>query len=482
MIDLFNEETAKYIVKKIQDEKGRLELNEKLFNIYEGQIGPLLIEKMKEDISESSFIQAKERICPINILEKVIDKLSKIYQQEPKRQVMEGKESDKAILGKLEEMLNIDHKLNINNEFSNLFRYSLLQLGINQETRKPFVRTIPNHKFVVINTSPVDLTNADIVCLLMNSVETGGIVTDIYHVYTDYQFAIYDGSGNIRYDLINDLGQDGTIPTNKKPFIYLNMSDNLIMPNVQSDTLDMSLLIPLLLSDGNYIAKFCAFSILYGIDIDDKNMKRAPNTFWSFKSDNESDKTPSIGSVKPEGDIQVLISSAMSQLAIWLDTKGLKAGSIDQLTSDNAVSGIAKLIDEADVTDSRQHQASIYRMFEVDFWDLLLNYWYPFWVEQGLVDNLGIFSTNAYVSTNFKPQIPMYNRGQQVKDLKEEVNAGFTTRRRAIIALNPKMSDYEVDKLIEEIDEDKPVNWVIENGANQEQNRNEDNGKDTDIP
>lgn len=480
-MNLFDKDVAKYIVKSIQDENDRLKINEKLFNIYEGQIGPILIEKMKNDISESSFIQAKERICPINILEKVIDKLSKIYQQEPKREVMEGRESDKKIVENLEEILNIDHKLNINNEFSNLFRYSLLQLGVNLETRKPFVRTIPNHKFVVINTSQVDPTNPDIVCLLMNSVETAGIKTEIYHIYTDYQFAVYDGSGTIRYDIMAELGQDGTIPTNKKPFIYLNMSDNLIMPNIQTDTLDMSLLIPLLLSDGNYIAKFCAFSILYGIDIDDKNMKRAPNTFWSFKSDAESDKAPSIGSVKPEGDIQVLISSAMSQLGIWLDTKGLKAGSIDQLTSNNAVSGIAKMIDEADVTDSRQHQASIYRMFEVEFWDLLLNYWYPFWVEQGLVDNLGMFSPNAYVATNFKPQIPLYNRGQQVKDLKEEVTAGFTTRKRAIIALNPKMSDYEIDKLLEEIEEDKPVAWVVSNGADQEQNGDEDNGEDTDL-
>jgi len=479
MVNLFDKETAKFIVDKIQSEKPRLDLNAKLFNIYEGHVGDYLEEKMISDLSEGSYKEARERKCSINILKKVIDKLSKIYQQEPNREVLGGSKTDYKIVKNFEEILNIDHKLNVNNELMNLYKYSLLQLSLDVENRKPFIRTIPNHKFVVINLSKTNPTTPDIVCLLMDSVKDAHMDVDIYHIYTDDQFAVYDGNGKIRFDLMNELEQDGENPVGKKPFIYLNSSENLSMPKVQSDTFDITLLIPLLLTDINYIAKFSAFSILYGIDIDDKNMKRAPNTFWRFKSDVTTDKAPSIGTVKPEGDIDVLTKSAMDQFGLWLNTKGIKPSSIGD--ADNLASGVAKMIDEADITDSRTWQASLYTTFEKEFWDLLLKYWYPFWLDQGFVDNIGVFNPNSKVIPRFKPQTPLQDRGKLVVDLKTEMEAGFLTQKRAIKILNPKMTDSEIDILIKEIEMEKPIPVVMNDAeaANKEQDTDENNDKDT---
>ena len=480
MINLYSEVTAKMVVKFIEDNKDRIDTNQKLFDIYEGDIGTLLADKMKADLGEKSFLQAKERMCPVNVLKRILDKLSKIYQQEPKREVVNGVESDKKILDKFEELLNINHKFNTNNELWNLYLNSLIQIG--NINGKPFIRSIPNHKFLIMNTSEVDPTSPDIVILFMGaSTDDLGKIIQTYWVYTDEQFCIYDSTKIIRYDLLTALGQDGTIPTNSKPFCYLNASENLAMPKIQNDTLDMTLLIPLLLSDTGYIAKFSTYSIMYGIDVDDKNMTMGPNVFWNFSSDPESDKNPSVGTIKPEGDIDQLIKLAISQMSIWLDTKGIKVGSIGNATVDNAASGISKLIDEADVTEIRNFQATIYGIFERNFWDLLLHKLYPFWIEQGLIDNYGTFSPNASVSVSFKPQTPLVDKGEQVKILNEEVLAGFTTKRRAIMELNPDMTEKEIDELMAEIDSETEV-MVINNGNESniaEQNGNENNTSDT---
>ena len=465
MIDILNEETIKNIHKYIKDNKDRIEVNDKLFEIYEGRIGPLLSEKMISDLNEKSYEQAKERKVPINVLKRICDKLSKIYQQEPRREVVDGKESDKKIVEKFEHLLDIDHKFNINNELWNTYYNSLLQMSISDG--KPFIRTIPNNKFLVMNMSSIDPTSPDIVILFM-APELDSMLnkTDIYWIYTDTQFAIIDSTPKLRTDLMVNLKQDGSNPVPKKPFMYLNASENLPMPAIQSDTLDMTLEIPLLLSDTTYIAKFTTFSIMYGIDVDDENMKVAPNVFWKFKSDQESDKTPSIGTIKPEGDIDKLLNLATTIFELWLNLRGIKSGSIGTLQVTSAASGISKMIDEADVSEIRTFQATIYSRYEEEFWDLLLNVYYPFWKEQGLIEDYGTFTVGAKVSVNFAPQTPLHNRGEQVTSLKEEVDAGFSTVRRAIEALNPQMTETEIDELLADIEGEKEVNVeVIPNGA-----------------
>jgi len=454
MIDLFNPDYAKNLVQWVHNQGERISVNTALFNIYEKRIGKLLEKKMIDDLGEKSFLQAKERKAPINIARRVLDKLSKIYQQEPRRQVIGGKESDSRLVEKFEQLLNIDHKLNINNELLNLYLNSLLQIGIDEG--KPFVRNISNHKFLIKNESQVNPSSPDVYILFMDSiVDSMGVELEIYWIYTDYNFAIYDGNGAIRYDLMSELGQDGLNYYGVAPFMYQNMSDNLCMPTIQDDTLDITLLIPLLLSDVNYIAKFTAYSIMYGVDVDASKLSMSPNVFWNFKSDSESDKKPEIGTVKPEGDIDSLISSTMSQLSMWLNTKGLKGSTIGSVDASNVASGIAKIIDEADVTDIRQYQASLYSVYETRFWDILLNNIYPLWKEQGLIDDYGTFTVGAKVVVSFQEPTPVINRGEQVRVLKDELDAGFTTKRRAIMLLNPEMTDKEVDQLIAEIEADK---------------------------
>jgi len=481
-IDLTNEENIKGIFKFIESNKERIDLNEKLFNIYEGQIGKQLDQKMIADLGQKTYDQAKERKVPINILKKIIDKKSKIYQQDPRRDVtIDGKISkkDEKILRKFEELLNIDHKFNIHNELFNLYLYGLIQIGNNNGT--PFIRAIPNHRYLVMNVSHIDPTSADVI-ILWEDIEKGEGSKRYYWVYTDEQFVIYDSQQNVRLDIMAELDQDGKIPFGEKPFAYLSASDNLVMPLEQADTLDMTLLIPLLLTDTSYIAKFSSFSIVYTVDVDDSEVSMAPNAIWSLKSDEDTDKKPEVNMIKPQGDVEQLVKLAVTQLAIWLDSQGIKSGSIGDLTTSNVASGISKMIDDADISEIRRMQVMLYKIFEENFWNLLLKKIYPFWVEQNKIENFGTFSPNAKVVVNFAPQTAIIDRGQQVRDLKEEVEANFNTRKRAIKALNPQMNDTEIDELLKEIDEEEKANQeVISFGESIQQDTDTDNAEGSDV-
>ena len=480
MVDLHNEKTAEIIFKYIEKNRPRITLNSKIFDIYEGEIGSHLKEKILQDLGEETFQAAKERIVPVNIFKKYVDKVSKIYQQSPRREVT-GSTSDaqaikdKEIVDKFVDILDWDMKMNINNELWNSFRYSLLQVGSDKE--KPFIRTIPNHQFLIMSISHIDPTSDDVVILFMEpEKDVNGMEKQIYWIYTDDQFAIYDSTPKIRLDLMLELNQDGTLPYDGKPFGYLNESTNLTMPKIQNDTFDITLLIPLLLSDTTYIAKFTTFTQMYTIDVDAKKLSLSPNFIWPLQSDDETDKKPEVGTIKPEGDIDKLTNLALSLLEVWLNTKGVKTGAIGTATVEAAASGISKLIDEADTLDIREAQATMYSKFETQMWDYILKVLYPFWKEQGMIENFGEFSPNAKVVTTFAPQTPVTNRRDIVSGQKEELDAGFTTKKRAIKTINPNMGDSDIDELMVEIEDDEEV---LSFGEPTEQDGNETEGSNT---
>jgi hypothetical protein len=66
------------------------------------------------------------------------------------------------------------------------------------------------------------------------------------------------------------------------------------------------------------------------------------------------------------------------------------------------------------------------------------------------------------VITEFVDDIPLNNRGTLVADLKAEVDAKFTTRKKAIQTLNPYMTSSQVDEYMIEIDEEHTTEITVD--------------------
>lgn len=471
MIDLFSDKSRKEIAAFIQSEVGRLEYQAEIFEIMEGNLKGLLEERMMDDLGRKSFMAARTRQAPINVFRKIVDKLTKIYDNPVIRSVEGGTEQDEKLLAWYEEILNVNRKFGKNNENYNTYLYGLLQIGLTDSkpgslTRTPFIRSIPNHQFLIYNTSRTDPTTPDVIIVCMGKRQDDkGQTQHIYYIYTDLQFVIIDQSGEVIQDMMMDLELDGENTYGTTPFAYANGSQDCVMPSIQTDNKDMTLLIPILLTDLNYAVKFQAFSVFVGIDIDDKAVEFSPNSILLFQTKPGGEK-PSFDVVKPSIDISETLSLASSQMSLWLSSKGIRPGQIGQIGADQLSSGISKMIEESDTFDSIKKQITIYEEFEKVFWEKLLKDIHPKWVAAGVVENKTIFTPSARVVTKFTKPVPLQTRGDLVKDLEAEVLAGFTSKKRAIEILNSELKASEIDDLMEDIEEETPKITGVMNGAN----------------
>lgn len=468
MIDLFSDIDRKKVAAFIRNEKDRLSYNEKIQDILDGAIQGLLEQRMKEDLGIKSYMSASTRKAPINVFRKIVDKLTKIYDQPILRTVENGNDQDLELVQWYERKFNLNRKMGKNNFKFNAFYYALLQIGLKDNPtassldariRQPFVRTVPNHQFLVMNASRVDNSSPDVIILCMEKrALANGTEQQVYYVYTDLQFVIMDQNGDIIADLMVDNELDGFNPYQVTPFAYSNDSDDAAMPAVQTDNLDLALLIPLLLTDLNYAVKFQAFSVFVAINLDDKKVEFSPNSIISFQTPpGEGDNKASFDVIKPTIDITQTLSLASSQMALWLSTKGVRPGQIAQIGADQLASGISKMIDESDTFESIKKQIKVYEQTEAEFWEKLLHHIHPAWVAAGVVENKTIFSADARVVTKFTEPVPMQTRAEKIAELGSEMDQGLTSRKRAIKMLNTGLTDEEIEELIKEIDEETPV-------------------------
>jgi len=448
-MSLFNQVDVLY--DHIKSQRNTINHNADLFNIYEGDLLSFVIKDLKNQLSAQSFDIAKSRIPPINILQRLVDKLSKIYQQQPMRYVNTQIDRDKELLSYYETSMDFNATMNGSNEFYNLYKNNLIMPYVYRG--KPGLRSISSDMFTVYSDSKVQPNKPTHLITFHCIKDRDGYDKDVYYTYTDDEFMIFDSDKKIRYDLMAESNnEDGVNVFGKIPAIYINRSKNLLIPKPDTDVKKMSVLLPVMLADLNFAVMMQAFSILYGIDLNNEGMTLSPNAFWHFRSNEDSDKKPEIGVLKPQVDIQPTLELIQSQISMWLQTRGIKPGSVGQLTQDNFASGISKLIDEMDTSEERQKQVAVYSYAESDFWNLIVNHMHPVWRSQSLIDSRLDWTPGAEISTRFHEQLPILNRGDIVADMKAEVDAGFTTRRRAIKKLNPRMSDEDIESLIVEID------------------------------
>lgn len=450
----------KALLEFIKCQKPRLEHNRDVIAIQEGELLAFVEAHFKKEFSSRDSVeQVMPRIAPINFLTQIIDKLSKIYQDGVKRTVIDGNESDEELLRWYEKVMQMNSVMNVGNEYFNTFKSNLNQIFISN--RKPKLRAIPNDRFMVYSNNKIDPLIPTHIIMPMGQKQKPDQryknkyrSVDEYVVWTDTEAYLLDSEGVTEPFL--DSG-DFSNPLGLDIFMYVNKSSVFIQPPIDSDTFRMTVLLAVLISDMNYAAKFQTFSLMYGIDIDDQNIEWKPNGIMLFKSDPESDKPPQLGQISPQAKIDQMIKLITTELSLWLRSKNIKSSAIGDLNADNAASGIAKIVDEADTSDARKKQVEFYKAAEGDFWKALINNVHPLWVNEQLIDQTVLFSSSAMVVTEFPPQIPLVSRGTLVKDLLVEIEGGLLSLDSAMKVLHPEWSEEEIDKEKQKIAEQGEV-------------------------
>ena len=440
----------KSVLKAVEQQSDNIQTNYKMLDILEGNLEPYLLKGLSRLLSPRVLQYAIERLVPINIVPRYVDKLSNIYQTGVLREVADGSPADSELLSWYEDELDIDSVMHQSNRLYNACRATLLHPYIGDSG--PEIRVIPNDRFVVCSDNLINPTEPTMVILLAGC---DAEARKIYWVYTAQEFYIVRSDETIDYQAMAEMGiPDGVNPYGVLPFIYVNSSNLRLCPYPDKDTIRMAEYVPSALTDLNLAALFASFSITYIKNGEVADPTYAPNALWFLKAD-DPERDVEIGTIKPEVSYNDVLNLIQSELSLWLGSKGIKTGSVGALNADSASSGIAKVIDEADTFDVRQAQSVKFACAEHELWELILEDMHPVWVSQGLVSNRSVFSAGASVSTRFSIIPVGTQRSALIQEQRDEYAAGFTTRSRAISMLNPQMSLSQVEDLQSEIDQER---------------------------
>lgn len=448
-----NQDIIDFAVEGFKKAAPTLSHNQILFDIYEGNLLPYIEEDFKNSFSPESYAAIRPRITPINILKRVVDKLSTIYSRPPKRYIKNGAPQDAELLSWYETNMQMNAVMNIANELFNLHKTTTLEPFVDQML--PRLRAVPSDRSVMLSDDKIDPTRPTVWVKYMGRMKWKGQEVGILYIYTDDDFIPVTTGGEVLEGvLIETENLDASNAAGKIPAVYINRSYHSILPPVDTDVLRMTKIIPVLFSDLSFSIMMQSFSIMYGIDVDTQNLRMSPNAFWTFKSDPASKNKPEIGMLKPSVDITEVNQHILSLFSTWLHSKGIRPGTIGQMSGVGDVSGISKMIDEMDTSEDRQKQVQHFSKAESDFWVLITKHLHPYWQSQKLIDTNLSFSPQAEVVVEFQEQMPLVRRSEVLKDLILELDKKLTTKKRAIKALNPEMKDDEIDMLLAEIEED----------------------------
>ncbi len=436
------------ILEHIEQSKTLTAHNKVLFNISEGDLLTYVKAALKDQLGPNSYEQVLGRIAPINILKKVVAKLSKLYSEGATR--IPENANDDELLKDYEKSMDADNLWTNNNENFNTYKSLVAELYEDDGELKS--RPIPGQQFLPYGDDPKNPLRMTVGIKFMGKYGDG----ERFWLYSDDEFMSITNDGKIvKADMVENEGEN---PFGVIPFTYAVRSDYLLTPLADTDMLTMVVLIVILMADLNLAMKFLAHPQFYGIDVDTADLKREPSSFWDFKSDPATDKTPQVGVISPNLDLDSQARWIAQQLAMWLDSRNIRPGAIQGgVSAENVASGIALMIREMDTTEDRKAQVPFFVKAERDFWNKVSTMHNKLNEAGRLKESRKFTSDEIDVTVEFPPMSVVEDRTAKVIRLKTETESGFKSKRTSIEELNPKWDEKQVDAELERIAEEKPA-------------------------
>jgi hypothetical protein len=447
-----------------------LQFNLRLYRILEGQVKLEVEESLRREIiSPAALRRALERIPSLNILKKGVDKLSKVYLEAPVRMTDSDQDRD-IMMGIVREscldnvMANANRLLNAQHTFA---IEPFIQDGKHQ------VRTLAGHQFLPFSDDPVNplkmtvfikvlgeemqwLTDRDDQDGNRKDQDKDMHLVHLLALYSDNEFMIIDTNGQIREDKMLEMGVTSTInPFGVIPFIVGSRSAFEIVPFPNQAGLDMSILIPKLLTDLNYAAQFQSHSIIWTKNADLSGQEINPDVVVDLGDRSEENGDPDIGVIKPEVDIDRILKLIEFEVSSYFSSIGIKTSVSGSLSPGKEESGVSKAIDEGDTTAERKVQTEFFREIEYKFWDLMQKV-QEVWSREGrLVGGESRLFSDEFIDTfrmKFNEIKPLKTQQQMLEEIKMARELKLLSRKQALRMLNPDFTEDQIEDILEEVD------------------------------
>lgn len=425
----------------IDTKKDYLTTAEKLYDIYNGNLSKYLEEKIDMDIeSPNSRKECKSRLSPINILPKIVNKLSGVYRIQPERDGLSPQLEEKIT------QMKFDSSMNLVNKYLNLFRIVAIEpvteiddKGVSVKGTLSFFRVYPAHKFLLMDDGTIDgnvlgfikiigKAKKDVYNQKKRKFEEYNV--DVYQMYTDTEYITFDN-----YEITERIQHDfGRIP-----ITTLKRDCDMVMPFEDKDTYAMVILLPLLMSDMNYALKYKCFSVLYTIGLSAPKGGLSPNSILQFDPtsvDPSGGGTGQLAQISPTVAVTEMLDAIYSQYSLWLESRSIKMRSMGKGDFADNASGIAKAIDQADVTDDIINQRQIMSEAEQDLFQLIGRF----------------LGEEIKVSTTF---IEMSILPEDNKDKIDRIvimkNEQLLSWEEAVKQANPQMTESQLKEMMDQI-------------------------------
>lgn len=424
--------------------------------IYNGQIKEVVTEAIRTEFKKPETIrELQHRLIPINIVQKVVNKLGQVYIEPPVRKPSDRNEDDLELVGIYEDKMNLNTKMKTANRHFKLYKRALVEIYLDKFGR-PNVRPIDRPAFHVFSDSAVspEIPEAVLKIVQWDEIEPRN---SILEWWTESEFKITDGKGNPINAVMAGLENDGVNPFGTLPFVYINESITQLCPLPDDDLLKNGIAIPLLLSDLSFATKYQSWGLIYTVGVDGE-IPFNPNSVINLDF-GEDGQTPSINTVKPDVDIDKMLTFIETLVAMLLSTKNLSAGTVQgKLAASNVASGISKMLDNAETLEDRKEQTQYFIDAEKQIWYKLAHHMIPYWRSKNLIkdDEMNDEFSDAFELAIHFPEPKVIQTDQEkMSQAKFRIDNGFSTLKRELQKLNPSMSELEIDALVDEIREEK---------------------------
>ncbi len=439
-----------------KDDTGRFEINKNLADMYKGKFKELLLKRISTEFKkESNQLEIFNRVLPINITKRVTDKIAAAYKEDPTRELEFENQTDQDIFSYYQSIIDFNEIGAIVDRYVNLHKECLVWPYFNLSKNVPMIKVLRPWQYKIYSIDKQNEESTDVVVIpdKFNS-------EDVFKIYTSDQIIITDKNGNVRSDIMGYYGNpEGINPYNKLPFIYVRNERDEAMTYPDESFKDMSLFIPILFGDLNYAIKYQAFGMIWGRNVNEELIERAPSAFLNLVAhDIDSNVPPEVGVIKPDVDISETLDSAVKQLGLWLNSRGIRPSAISS-QGESFSSAISKMIDEADVTGIVTQNQKIYRKYEKDMFDYMLKYGHPVWNKEPFSQiPKTSFSFDNSVITTFKEPKPYLTINEVIDQQIKLLDASLVSKEHALRTIFPQFKDDKIQSMLAEVQpEQQPV-------------------------
>jgi hypothetical protein len=446
-----------------------------------------LIEQLKREFDEQAVNEM--RLCPINILKKIVNKRSVVYKVPPTRTTTE--KTDQELVDYYSKKLNLNSLMQKANRYFNLHANTVLYVRPDKGTLK--LDVVPPMLYSIVS-NPTDKTKVDAWVFsafnesgivapsndldsatgnegfnrspgtspkgdLIESQENEDISERNFVIWTDRQHLTTDAKGNAIF--VNpELGDEQFLnPIEVSPVVNITKErDNEPWSNQFEDVVDLCLAIMLGWSDVLTVAKNQGFSILTVVSQEEpKQLKVGVNrAVWLRRLPDQ--EAPSISYVQAQSPLGEYRALLLDLLAILLSSNDMPPNSVGGMSNSRSfTSGFHALIEMSDIIEAVEADKPILRNAEENLWQLIAK-WHNWLFDIGTLDTeammLGKFSNGFKASIAYRDIKPIESESETIASVKELAALRLITRKNALKRLNPDLTEEQLDQMIDQIDKE----------------------------